>query len=97
MPPERCRAVIRRDRRHLYAHFNGVPDLLFDLQADPQELHDIAGDEDSRRLRLELQAKILDWLMETQDPHPQRWNSGWPLRDNGGVPLKGSVYDVSEL
>src|SRR4030095_6571108 len=35
--------TVLRDRRFKYVHFAGLPPLLFDLVADPHEMHDIAS------------------------------------------------------
>jgi uncharacterized sulfatase len=41
---------------------------LFDLEADPHELHDLAGEEDKRELMAELRAGILEWWRSTGGP-----------------------------
>ena len=59
-----CLNVIR-DTRYKYVHFADLPELLFDLEADPYELRNIA------RERPDLVAvyakKLLSWRMKTTD------------------------------
>ena len=59
--------MIRFDRWK-YCHYVGRPPQLFDLEADPEELHDVAGDprhraalaEGERRLRAALDPEAVD-------------------------------------
>jgi len=93
LQPEKCRAIIRRDKNYLYAHFNGLPDLLFDLKKDPDEVHNVADDPAYVDIRNKLCCELLDWLMETQDPHPIRWRRNWPYDTKKGPPLDKGVYN----
>jgi arylsulfatase A-like enzyme len=88
--PERCRAWMVRDRHYKYIHFLDLPDMLFDLCNDPDELHNIADTTAGRAAVDRYRLKLLDWRMETED----RSRSGWYLRRWGarGVPLPADSF-----
>ena len=43
-------------------HWLDEPEQLFDLQADPQELHDLGRDASSAPVRAALRERLLDFL-----------------------------------
>ncbi len=47
-----------RTPRHKYIHYVNQPPQLFDLEADPEELHDLAGDPAQAGLRAALEARL---------------------------------------
>jgi arylsulfatase A-like enzyme len=47
-----------------------VDDELYDLQSDPWELHNVAHDPQNAAVISEMQALLLDWMAETEDPAP---------------------------
>lgn len=56
--------AILRERRFKYVHFNGgLPPLLFDLEADPLELHDLAPDPAAAPELMRLARRMLDHRM----------------------------------
>ena len=57
-----CRAFSLRDARWRYVHWLDEPEQLFDLQADPQELHDLGRDASSAPVRAALRERLLDFL-----------------------------------
>jgi arylsulfatase A-like enzyme len=54
-----------RDDHYKYVHFADLPALLFDLQADPGELHDIAGERPD--IVAQYAQKLLSWRLRTTD------------------------------
>ena len=44
----------------------GVPYLLFDLEHDPSEIHNLAGTADAPDIETELRLRILEHLVQTQ-------------------------------
>ncbi|MGO4437299.1 alkaline phosphatase family protein [Rhizobium sp. RAF56] len=54
-----CNLAVIRDERFKYVHFAGLPPLLFDLERDPMELVDRAGDADYMAVRLALAERLL--------------------------------------
>lgn len=63
---ECCYAVIR-GRKWKYVHFAALPPLLFDLEADPHELHNLAGDPAMRDVLLGCAQRMLDWRLTAQE------------------------------
>jgi len=53
-------AVIRTDKWK-YVHFAALPPLLFDLETDPDCLHNLAGDPAHAAARIEMAEKLLSW------------------------------------
>ena len=52
--------AIRTDRWK-YVHFAALPPLLFDLEADPDNLVNLAGDPAYALVQLEMAEKLLSW------------------------------------
>jgi len=46
-----------------YVHFAALPPLFFDLENDPAELHNLAGDSSYAHLILEYAQKMISWRM----------------------------------
>ncbi len=68
LPEQHCNATIVRDGRWKYVHFGGgVPAMLFDLAADPDETHDLGGETRFSNERLRLASLMLDRMMERRD------------------------------
>ncbi len=44
-----------------YVHFAALPPLLFDLEADPDNLHNLANDPAHAGVRIELAERLLSW------------------------------------
>lgn len=63
---ECCYAVIR-DRRFKYVHFAALPPLLFDLEADPKEMHNLADDLGMAPLVLRYAQRMLNWRLTHAD------------------------------
>lgn len=68
LKPQQCNLAVFRTERFKYVHFGGgLPPLLYDLEADPQELHNLAGDPAFLPVRLELAERLLAWRAEHLD------------------------------
>lgn len=59
---DQCHAWSVRTDRWRYVHWLDAPEQLFDLQADPEEFHDLGRDEGSSAVRRELRETLLDWF-----------------------------------
>lgn len=64
---EQCRAWMVRDERFKYVHFNALPAMLYDLQNDPDELNNLADDEEYKELVQHYRLKLLEWRQSTED------------------------------
>ncbi len=70
------KAVRTARHKYLYNHRLGI-DELYDLETDPGELRDIAGEPGAAAVVTEMRRRLLDWMIETEwDRNPQA--GGWP-------------------
>ncbi len=60
---DECHLGVIRDRRYKYVHFAALPPLFFDLERDPDQLADRAGDPDYAPLVLLYAQKMLSRRM----------------------------------
>ena len=66
--PQQCNLAVFRMERFKYVHFGGaLPPLLYDLDADPGELDNLADDPAFLPVRLELAERLLAWRAEHLD------------------------------
>lgn len=66
---DQCSISVLRDRHGKYVHFGGhLPSLFFDLDEDPDELVDRAGDPAATSRRLDYAERLLGLRMEHTDP-----------------------------
>jgi arylsulfatase A-like enzyme len=59
---QQCRAFSLRDARWRYVFWLDEPEQLFDLQADPDEFHDLGRDASTEPVRAAMRARLLDFL-----------------------------------
>lgn len=67
LPSDRCRAWMVRDAEFKYVHFNGLPDMLFDLRTDPNEFANIAQNPAYKEVIHTYRERLLDWRQRTED------------------------------
>lgn len=60
---QQCRAFSLRTQRWRYVHWLDEPEQLFDLEADPQELHDMGRDAATASVRDILRSELLDFVL----------------------------------
>jgi arylsulfatase A-like enzyme len=60
--PQDCRAFSKRTTTHRYVSGLDLPEQLFNLQADPQELQDLGADASTETARAQLRRQLLDCL-----------------------------------
>jgi arylsulfatase A-like enzyme len=66
---DQCAISVLRDRTSKYVQFCGdLPPLLFDLEQDPGELVDLAGDPDRAPQLFDLARRLLTMRLEHTDP-----------------------------
>lgn len=57
----RLNLAVVRTARWKYVHFASLPPLLFDLEADPANVHNLAGDPACAAARIEMAERLLAW------------------------------------
>src|SRR5690606_18535882 len=67
LPSTRLNLAVIRTAKWKYVHFAALPPLLFDLEADPANLRNLAGDAGYRAPRLEMAERLLAWRAEHLD------------------------------
>jgi hypothetical protein len=90
LTPDHCTASLIRDERYKYVHFADLPPLFFDLENDPHEFHDLAGDPAHHGLVLEYAQKMLSWRMS----HAERTLANTRLGPQGIVEHRPPRRDV---
>lgn len=60
--PQNARAWSVRSERWYYVYWMDEPEQLFDLQADPDQFHDLGRDVSTVSVRAELRQELLDWF-----------------------------------
>ena len=55
-------------RDHSAVFVEDSHDVLFDLQQDPQEKHNAAGDENNKQIVRQLRERLMTWRQDTKDP-----------------------------
>ena len=67
LEPDQCQLAILRGARWKYVFFAALPPLLFDLQNDPWEMHDLSRDPAHQTVMLEMAQKMLSWRLVQQE------------------------------
>ena len=80
-----------RTLAHKYIRFRSGEEELYDLSRDPLERLNLARDPAHREVKRDLQARMFEWLFETEDPldHYERPRllarfRAWEKRGPGG-------------
>jgi len=60
-------------KRTVYAYLHRERHELYDLEADPHEVHNLASDAKHAAKLLELQTKLKAWQKQTKDPWLLKW------------------------
>jgi len=83
-----CTLNVLRDEHYKYVHFTNLPPLFFDLEKDPGELHNLAGDPDYLTKVLEYAQKMLSWRMN----HDEQTLTHVALTEDGIIERKAERY-----
>jgi arylsulfatase A-like enzyme len=68
--PWHTKAAMCRTKNHKYTRRHYEQDELYDLRADPMELHNLVDDPNYSDILTELRERMLEWYMETCDVVP---------------------------
>lgn len=68
LKPQQCNLAVIRTEKFKYVHFGGgLPPLLYDLESDPAELENLAGDPAFLPIRMDFAERLLAWRAEHLD------------------------------
>lgn len=83
-----------RTARYIYARRRAEPWVLYDLEKDPYEQHNLAADPASRALRAEMEQKLAAWMKRTGDS----WSYDWTekVEDKGRLYKHEAFYTVAD-
>ena len=83
-----------RTHRHMYARFEAKPWVLYDLEKDPYEMHNLVDDPGSAGLLKEMDGRVSRWMQRTGDS----WKIDWHelVEDKGRLYTGGTYYSVDE-
>ena len=81
LPMGACNLAVIRDDNYKYVHFAGLPSLLFDLQADPNESIDRSREPDMLSVVIAYAEKMLAWRAQ----HADKTLSHVKLTDEGPI------------
>jgi len=83
-----------RTPTHMYARFAGKPWVLYDLQNDPFEQRNLAGERSAASLEKEMETRLREWMERTGDD----WRFDWTalVEDGGRLYRSQTFYTVAE-
>ena len=74
-----CSLAVIQDERFKYVHFAALPPLLFDLEKDPNQFHNVADDPAYAQTALEYAQAMLSWRLS----HADKRLTGFSASPNG--------------
>lgn len=84
-----------RTQRYMYARTREEPWVLYDLEADPYELVNLAHQPEAAGTQAELEAQLAGWMERTGDSWEYDWHA--PLEDGGRLYTHETFYTVAEF
>jgi hypothetical protein len=78
----------------MYARYENRPWVLYDLEADPYQQDNLAGDPAARSLVEEMDGRIAAWMERTGDSWAINWSH--PVEDAGRLYRNETFYTVDE-
>jgi arylsulfatase A-like enzyme len=90
--PEGWRGV--RTRRYMYARFQSKPWVLYDLEKDPYELHNLTEDPAAAPLVRDMETRLQQWMGRTGDSWSHNWTE--TVEDGGRLYKDKTYYSVKE-
>lgn len=83
-----------RTGRYKYARSQQQPWMLFDLERDPYEMHNLAGAPSAAAVQAVMEKKLRDWMQRTGDS----WSNDWtePVEDDGRLYAGDAFYSVAD-
>jgi arylsulfatase A-like enzyme len=83
-----------RTEHHMYARYRDRAWVLYDLDKDPYQLRNLAGEPAARSLQADLDRRLTQWMEQTGDS----WSNNWshPVEDQGRLYGNQTFYSVAE-
>jgi arylsulfatase A-like enzyme len=83
-----------RTRRYMYARFKDRPWVLYDLERDPHQMLNLAGERSARPVLTEMERRLSAWMRRTGDS----WDYNWShlVEDRGRLYRHQTFYSVDE-
>ena len=85
LAPEQCNLSVIRNHRWKYVHFPSMPNLLFDLENDPNEINNLANEKEFQ----EIKNQLLSTLLSHRMVHQERQLSNTKLSSLGAKTTSG--------
>jgi arylsulfatase A-like enzyme len=90
--PANARLFMLADRQWKYVHAIGFRPMLFDLQADPEELHDLGDDPAHEQVRRRFEIALQQWALRQSQ---RLTRSDQQIRNmRGGADKRGILIGV---
>ncbi|MEO7653402.1 MAG: sulfatase [Bryobacteraceae bacterium] len=83
-----------RTKKCMYARYESKPWVLYDLEKDPFEMKNLAGDPAAAAIQKQMEAKLEAWMKKTGDSWKVNWTA--PVEDAGRLYKHGTFYTVDE-
>jgi arylsulfatase A-like enzyme len=83
-----------RTHRYMYARFETKPWVLYDIEKDPYEMHNLVDDPGSQALVKEMEGRLSAWMKRTGDSWKYDWHE--LVEDRGRLYNGGTYYSVDE-
>lgn len=83
-----------RTHRYMYARFETKPWVLYDLEKDPYEMHNLVDEPGSTVLLKEMEGRLTRWMKRTGDSWKYDWHE--LVEDRGRLYTGGTYYSVDD-
>jgi arylsulfatase A-like enzyme len=83
-----------RTEKHTYARYRDKPWVLYDLENDPYQLNNLAGERGAAGIQADMEMRISRWMQRTGDS----WSYNWShlVEDKGRLYRHKAFYTVDE-
>ena len=83
-----------RTQQYMYARFRNRPWVLYDLQKDPHQKQNLAGERSAASIQAEMEKRLSQWMERTGDS----WSYNWShlVEDKGRLYRHKTFYTVKE-
>jgi arylsulfatase A-like enzyme len=83
-----------RTEKYMYARFRSKPWVLYDLEKDPYEMKNLAGERPAASIQARMEKLLAEWMERTGDS----WSYNWShlVEDKGRLYRHRAFYTVDE-